>query len=166
MPPTSPKRRLALVITLSVVCYLAFSTSALAARCLIVAPVSAPIVEMFREPSCRWCAGKRGIEYATEPGTQVRAGVSGVVSFSGPVGGVSYVVIRSADGVLVTHGQLSEVFLHSGDDVNVGEPVGRVNNRLYFGVRIDGRYVDPLRCMARGAISITRAILVPAPRAP
>jgi septal ring factor EnvC (AmiA/AmiB activator) len=101
--------------------------------------------------------------YATAPDTTVRAGASGIVSFAGPVGGVNYVVVRTVDGVLVTHGQLSEAFVRTGNAVNVGEPVGKVSARLYFGVRIDGRYIDPLRCMANSNSVIRRAILVPAP---
>lgn len=91
------------------------------------------------------------------------AGASGVVSFAGPVGGVNYVVVRTIDGVLVTHGYLTKAYLLTGDFVTVGEPVGQVNERLYFGMRIDGRYIDPLRCMAGGTFAARRAILVPAP---
>lgn len=101
--------------------------------------------------------------YATDPGTTARAGASGIVWFAGRVGGVNYVVVRTVDGVLVTHGYLSEAYLSTGDVVNVGEPVGQVSGRLYFGVRIDGRYIDPLRCMASGTSATRRAILVPAP---
>ncbi|MHB1089620.1 MAG: peptidoglycan DD-metalloendopeptidase family protein [Ilumatobacteraceae bacterium] len=128
-----------------------------------MAPVHAPIIEVFREPPCRWCAGKRGVVYATDPDATVRAGASGTVWFAGPVGGVNYVVVRTIDGVLVTHGLLSQAFVHTGDAVHVGEPVGEVSGRLYFGVRIDGRYIDPLRCMASGPTLVKRAILVPAP---
>ncbi len=118
---------------------------------------------MFREPPCPWCAGKRGVVYATEPGTTARAGASGTVWFAGPVGGVNYVVVRTIDGVLVTHGYLIDVYMRTGEAVNVGEPVGQVSGRLYFGVRIDGRYVDPLQCMVSGTVVTRRAILVPAP---
>jgi len=76
---------------------------------------------------------------------------------------VNYVVVRTIDGVLVTHGYLSEAYVHSGDAVNVGEVVGKVSGRLYFGVRIDGRYTDPLQCLAGGTVATKRAILVPAP---
>lgn len=118
---------------------------------------------MFREPPCRWCAGNRGVVYATEPGTTARAGASGTVWFAGPVGGVNYVVVRTIGGVLVTHGQLSKTYLRTGEAVNEGEPVGQVSGRLYFGVRIDGHYVDPLRCMAISNSVVRRAMLVPAP---
>lgn len=137
-----------------------------AANCFVVAPVRAPIIEIFREPPCPWCAGKRGVEYETEPDTIVRAGASGAIWFAGLVGGVNYVVVRTIDGVLITHGQLTEAFVHTSDTVHVGDPVGQVSGRLYFGVRIDGRYIDPLRCMANGMSPTKRAILVPAPWRP
>lgn len=129
-----------------------------------MAPVDAPIVESFREPPCPWCAGKRGIVYETEPGTVAHSGASGTIWFAGLVGGVNYVVVRTVDAVLITHGRLAEAFVDTGDAVNVGDPVGTLNGRLYFGVRIDGRYIDPLRCMTNGASPTRRAILVPAPR--
>lgn len=128
-----------------------------------MAPVQAPIIELFREPPCRWCAGKRGVVYATDPNTTVLAGATGIIWFAGAVGGVNYVVVRTSDGALVTHGQLSESSVRTGDAVNVGKPVGQVSGRLYFGVRIDGRYIDPLRCMAGRSSASRRAILVPAP---
>lgn len=92
----------------------------------------------------------------------VRAGASGTVWFVGPVGGVIYVVVRTINGVLVTHGQLSQAYMRTGDAVNAGDLVGQVSDRLHFGVRIDGRYIDPLRCMTRST-AIKRAILVPGP---
>lgn len=134
-----------------------------AVLCAVEAPVRAPISEKFREPSCQWCAGKRGIEYATDLGTTVGAGVSGTIWFAGLVGGVIYVVVRATSGMLVTHGRLREAYVQTGDTVILGEPIGQASERLYFGVRIDGRYIDPLRCMAGGASVTRRAILVPAP---
>jgi len=162
-PPTWLKDRLGPIVALSIALCITNVDSVNAISCSVQAPVSAPIIEMFREPPCPWCAGKRGVVYATIPGTAANAGASGVVSFAGPVGGVNYVVVRTVDGVLVTHGDLATAYLHTGDLVVAGEPVGQVNARLYFGVRIDGRYIDPLRCMAGGTITARRAILVPAP---
>ncbi|MEO8363992.1 MAG: M23 family metallopeptidase [Ilumatobacteraceae bacterium] len=126
-------------------------------------PVQAPIADAFRQPPCPYCAGNRGIEYVTVPGNLVQAGVSGVVSFAGQVGGEIYVVVRDRNGVLVTHGYLSEAHVHTGESVTVGDEIGRVNERLYFGVRIDGQYVDPMRCMSEGTVIARRAILISAP---
>jgi len=86
-----------------------------------------------------------------------------VVSFAGQVGGVIYVVIRDRGGVLVTHGNLAETYVRTGDSVTVGNEIGLASERLYFGVRIDGLYVDPMRCMSNGTVVARRAVLIPAP---
>ncbi|MEO8162670.1 MAG: M23 family metallopeptidase [Ilumatobacteraceae bacterium] len=134
-----------------------------AISCELRAPISAQIVEVFREPACPWCPGKRGVVYATSPGALVNSGASGIVSFAGQVGGIKYVVVRTSNGVLVTHGYLTATSLRSGDPVAVGEAIGWVDERLYFGVRIDGRYIDPMRCMAIGTFATRRAVLIPEP---
>ena len=156
---SQPAAVLSIALTLCVACVDRVN----AISCLVQAPISAPIVEVFREPACQWCPGKRGVVYSTSPGAIAHSGAAGVVSFAGQVGGVRYVVIRTQGGVLVTHGYLTSIFVPPNDLVAVGEPVGQVDERLYFGVRVDGRYVDPLRCMASGASNARRAILIPAP---
>jgi murein DD-endopeptidase MepM/ murein hydrolase activator NlpD len=115
-------------------------------------PVGAPVADPFRPPSCRWCPGNRGIEYATAPGEPVRAVATGVVTFAGTVAGTSYVVVRLGDGRRVTYGGLDAVAHASGDLVVAGSIVGRTAGRLHFGLReapVPGddetgeRYVDP-----------------------
>lgn len=159
---------------------------AIAATCNLVAPVSAPVVATFREPECRWCAGKRGIEYEITAPTIVRSGTTGIVSFSGLVGGVNYVVVRTESGMLVTYGRMIRVVIYIGDLVGLGQPLGEIaplvagnsaarNSaassaassktpaRLYFGVRIGGRYIDPLSCLVNAAGGVRHAILIPDP---
>jgi septal ring factor EnvC (AmiA/AmiB activator) len=150
---------------------------AIAATCNLVAPVSAPIVATFREPECRWCAGKRGIEYEITAPTIVRSGTTGIVSFSGPVGGVKYVVVRTESGMLVTYGRMARTVIYIGDLVGLGQPLGEIAPvefggatagsatpvRLYFGVRIGGRYIDPLSCLVSAAGGPRHAILIPDP---
>ena len=125
----------------------------------------------FREPECKWCSGKRGIEYEVTAPTIVHSGSSGVVSFSGPVGGVNYVVVRADQGVVVTYGRMSRALVYIGDRVGLGQPLGEIAPPtssetpalLYFGVRIAGRYVDPLSCLAVEAVGTRHAILIPEP---
>ncbi len=154
---------------------------AFAATCNFVAPVSAPIVATFREPECRWCAGKRGIEYEITAPTVVRSGTTGIVAFSGLVGGVNYVVVRTESGMLVTYGRMIRAVISIGDPVGLGQPLGEIaplagrNSaggskassktpaRLYFGVRIGGRYIDPLSCLVNAAGGPRHAILIPDP---
>lgn len=126
--------------------------------CGIVLPTNLAVVEDFRAPTCRYCAGQRGIEYAMTAGDPVRAAASGEVSFAGVVGGVRYVVVRTSGGALVTHGELSSVEVQAGDVVAVGEKIGRGGSRLYIGVRVGGRYVDPRHCPAQP--KRPRAVLV------
>lgn len=153
----------------------------IAVTCKLVAPVNAPIVATFREPECRWCAGKRGIEYEISAPTVVRSGTTGIVSFSGLVGGVNYVVVRAESGMLVTYGRLASTVIYIGEIVRLGQPLGEIAPlaagnladdsaasikapvRLYFGVRIGGRYIDPLSCLVNSAGGPRHAILVPDP---
>ena len=150
---------------------------AIAVTCNLVAPVNAPIVATFREPECRWCAGKRGIEYEITAPTIVRSGTSGIVSFSGLVGGVNYVVVRTDSGMLVTYGRMAGTVIYIGDVVGLGQPLGEIVPvavggakassktpvRLYFGVRLGGRYIDPLLCLLNSAGGPQHAILIPDP---
>ncbi|MDA3010652.1 MAG: M23 family peptidase, partial [Actinomycetota bacterium] len=61
------------------------SAAAVAARGCWTMPVSGVVVDGFREPACRWCAGNRGLEFSTDVGSPVRSAVAGSVSFSGSV---------------------------------------------------------------------------------
>jgi septal ring factor EnvC (AmiA/AmiB activator) len=82
------------------------------------------------------------------------------VSFAGRVGGVRYVVVRTSDGVLVTHGYLLDIGVTIGDRVHRGDRVGYGTDRLFIGVRVGGRYVDPGGGWCRGGERRPRAVLV------
>lgn len=86
------------------------------------------------------------------------AAAAGEVTFAGMVGGVRYVVVRTPSGALVTHGQLGNQAVTQGRVVRRGEAIGTSSDRLYIGVRVGGRYVDPGRCLAVGLQA--RAVLV------
>ena len=86
------------------------------------------------------------------------AAAAGEVTFAGMVGGVRYVVVRTPSGALVTHGRLGNQAVSQGRNVRQGEILGTSTDRLYIGVRIGGRYVDPRRCLAVGLRA--RAVLV------
>ncbi|MDJ0768593.1 MAG: M23 family metallopeptidase [Ilumatobacter sp.] len=112
-------------------------------------PVTARVTDPFREPACRWCAGNRGIEYGTPPGTTVRAVAGGRVSFAGDVAGTTYVVVRHRDGLRTTYGNLRHTHLDDGDLVVRGARVGTTDGRLHFGLRDGSRYVDPSPYLGR-----------------
>ncbi len=112
-------------------------------------PVSGPVVDPFREPPCRWCAGNRGLEYRVAAGSVVRAVAAGTVTFAGSVAGIGYVVVGHPDGRRVTYGRLVQESVRRGDTVVAGSRIGRASERFHLGVRIDGRYVDPAPLVGR-----------------
>jgi murein DD-endopeptidase MepM/ murein hydrolase activator NlpD len=129
----------------------------LVASCLLP-PVTAPVADPFREPACQWCPGNRGIEYAAPAGTPVRAAAAGTVTFSGSVAGTFYVVVRHADGIRATYGELSGSHLAAGDVVVAGAILGTSAGGLHFGLRVGERYVDPALFLGR---IVERVRLVP-----
>ena len=106
-------------------------------------PVTSPIIDPFRPPACWYCPGNRGLEYTPAAGSPVVAAAAGVVSFSGVVAGVRYVVVEQADGRTATYGRLATAVVVVGFEVGPGAVVGTTTNRFYFGLRQGGRYIDP-----------------------
>lgn len=121
-------------------------------------PAYLPVLADFRPPPCVYCSGQRGIEYAMDEESTVVATATGEVTFAGMVGGVRYVVVRTPQGVLVTHGLLGGLSVARGQTVRQGAAIGSGSDRLYLGVRVGGRYVDPRRCSVDGKRA--RAVLV------
>lgn len=119
--------------------------SVVAARPCWQPPVAAPVSDSFRPPACRWCAGNRGIEFATRPGTTVRSVAAGTVSYAGTVAGTRYVVVEHANGWRATYGDLAASGLRTGDVVVARSVVGVATSRLHFGIRAGTRYLDPAR---------------------
>jgi len=124
----------------------------------------ATISDPFRQPICDRCAGNRGIEYTTQPGTPISAGASGVVSFSGVVANKKYLVIRTAAGRRLTYGSILNSDLRIGNSVVVGQIIGTTSNMLYFGVRessaLGDIYVDPAKFLNQNNQFLSRAVLV------
>ncbi|MEL6891482.1 MAG: M23 family metallopeptidase [Actinomycetota bacterium] len=127
---------------------LALPPAAAAAPCWLP-PVPGEVIDPFREPPCPYCAGNRGIEYRVAAGTAVRAVATGVVTFSGPVAGVGYVVVRHGDGRRITYGRLAARTVDRGDRVIARMVVGRTTDRFHLGVRVGERYVDPAPMLGR-----------------
>ena len=106
-------------------------------------PVVGEVVDPYREPPCRWCAGNRGIDYRVGDDVAVRAAASGRVVFVGTVVGVRYVVIQVAQGWRHTYGQLTSTPLVPGAVVFANGVVGRASETFFFGLRIGDDYADP-----------------------
>lgn len=117
-----------------------------AALCALILPTQFVIGDSFRQPSCSWCAGNRGIEYVTPQHAPVYSVAGGEVTFAGSVAGLKYVVVRATNGVLVTHGRLESAQVRAGDRVTAGFRIGTSSGGLYIGVRRSGVYLDPTAC--------------------
>jgi murein DD-endopeptidase MepM/ murein hydrolase activator NlpD len=139
-------------------------TEFVVALCALLLPTQFPVADSFRPPSCKWCAGNRGIEYVIPAHTPVYSAASGVVTFAGSVAGARYVVVRTKSGVVVTHGRLEAVQVSRGDPVSAGFRIGTSTGGLYIGVRRLGEYLDPMTCApaAKNPSGLRpRAVLVP-----
>lgn len=112
-------------------------------------PVDAPVVDPFRPPPKPWLPGNRGIEYATRPGTPVKAAAHGVVTFAGPVAGSLHVTVQHADGIRTSASFLARVLVRAGQRVRRGAPVGVSAARLHVGARRGDTYIDPESLWAR-----------------
>ncbi len=106
-------------------------------------PVSGVVIDPYREPPCRWCAGNRGIEYRVSAGSAVTVAASGRVEFAGTVVDVRYVVVRLPNGWRHTYGRLASTALRIGDAVLAGGRIGRASGTFFFGLRIGDEYADP-----------------------
>jgi murein DD-endopeptidase MepM/ murein hydrolase activator NlpD len=106
-------------------------------------PVAGTILDPFRAPACRWCAGNRGIEYEVGGSTTVMATATGTVVFGGEVAGTNYVVVRLPNGWRTTYGRLDAAGVELGDVVVAGSRIGTASGGFFFGLRIGDDYVDP-----------------------
>lgn len=147
---------------------LVLSSSAVASRGCWTLPVSGVVVDGFREPACRWCAGNRGLEFSTPVGSPVRAAVAGSVSFSGSVAGRDHVVVAFAQSGFserwrVTYaGARSDLVI--GDRVEAGDVVAVTTGRFHLGLRVGERYVDPTRMLLTG--HLRASLIAPGARVP
>ena len=112
-------------------------------RVVYAPPVAAPVIDPFRPPPQPWLPGNRGIEYATTPGTSVRAAGRGRVSFAGPVAGALHVTVAHPDGIRTSYSFLATVTVRAGADVVRGQVVGTAGGRLHVGARRGDTYIDP-----------------------
>ncbi|HYI62781.1 MAG TPA: M23 family metallopeptidase [Acidimicrobiales bacterium] len=113
-------------------------------------PVRAPVVDPFRPPPRPWLPGNRGIEYATGPGTEVRAAGRGTVTFAGPVAGSRHVTAAHPDGVRTSYSYLAVVRVAVGQAVSRGTVVGVAGARLHVGARRGHHYIDPASLWSAG----------------
>ncbi len=107
------------------------------------APVEGRVIDPFRAPDHPYGPGNRGIEYRVSPGSPVRAAAGGGVVFAGPVAGRAVVVVEHGPGRRTTYTGLEHIDVLPGEEVVAGAELGTATSILHFGVKVDGRYVDP-----------------------
>ncbi len=137
--------------------------NARAASAPLIPPVDALVERHFEEPAGRFGPGHRGIDYAVPSGTTVRAAGAGTVSFAGPVAGHLAITIDHGSGLETTYSILSRVDVAAGQTVSQGRLLGLTGRAhpegtddLHFGVKLAGRYVDPVAYL--GSLDVERAI--------
>src|SRR5438874_580699 len=114
-------------------------------------PVAAPVADPFRAPASMYASGNRGIEYATAPGTEVKAAADGEVVFAGQVGGTLHVVVLHGDGIRTSYSFLSSIRVQRGDKVHQAQVVGATGTQLFhFGARAGEAYIDPALLFSTG----------------
>ena len=106
-------------------------------------PVDAPVVDPFRPPVSRFGPGNRGLEYGTDPGTEVRAAAGGVVTFAGAVAGARHVTVLHEDGLRTSYSFLDRVDVVVGQRVRPGQVLGTTLGHLHLGARAGDAYLDP-----------------------
>lgn len=112
-------------------------------------PVEAPIVDPFRPPATPYGPGNRGIEFATAPGTAVRAAGAGTVSFAGSVAGSLHVTVAHPDGIRTSYSFLADITVRRGEAVDQGTVVGHTGSRFHVGARRGDIYIDPASLWGR-----------------
>lgn len=115
-------------------------------------PVDARPSRPFEAPAHEYGPGHRGVDLPAGSGTVVVSPAAGTVTFAGPVAGRGVMVVAHAGGTLTSLEPVEPV-VAVGTAVAVGGAVGIVADApvhagcpaacLHWGVRVDGRYVDP-----------------------
>jgi len=114
-------------------------------------PVAAPVADPFRAPATPYGPGNRGVDYATAPGTEVKAAADGEVVFAGQVGGALHVVVLHGDGIRTSYSFLSSIRVQRGDRVIQGQVLGTTGPQpFHFGARAGDAYIDPALLFSTG----------------
>lgn len=145
-----------------------FVVFAIAAVCLSP-PVAGPVVAGYA-PVGQY-GGHWGVDYAADPGDQVRAPAGGTVTFAGSVAGMKTLTIEPVPGFKVSLSYLSTVSVSGGDYVRRGSVVGTVGsphgvNGVHLSTRVSGSYTDPSSQMGCRGTDISRALRLVTPHPP
>ena len=105
-----------------------------------------------RHPILNYTRAHNGVDYAAPTGAPVAAVAPGTVSFAGwSNGGGKTVRVRHPNGYESEYLHLSAIGVRAGERVTQGDVVGKVGAtglatgpHLHYGLRRDGRYVNPV----------------------
>jgi murein DD-endopeptidase MepM/ murein hydrolase activator NlpD len=133
----------------------------------VVAPVAdTSIGTRYHASGSSWSKGYHtGVDFPVPTGTSVRSVASGHVVSAGWGGSYGYeVVVRHADGRYSQYGHLSAISVRAGQDVAVGQRLGRSGStgnatgpHLHFEVRTGpgfGSDIDPVAYLRAGGVRL------------
>ena len=136
-------------------------------RALASVPVRKPMVGeleatsgfgMRADPFLRAPAMHTGLDFRADAGEPVRATAAGIVTNAGWSGGYGKMVeVDHGNGLSTRYGHLSAIDVEIGQNVRIGQIVGRVGStgrstgpHLHYETRIDGEAVDPQKFLRAG----------------
>jgi murein DD-endopeptidase MepM/ murein hydrolase activator NlpD len=111
------------------------------------------------DPFLHVAAMHTGLDFRGDPGEAIHATAAGTVVSAGWSGGYGKMVeIDHGNGLSTRYGHLSQIDVKVGDDIRIGQIVGRMGStgrstgpHLHYETRIDGEAVDPQKFLNAGA---------------
>ncbi len=117
--------------------------SASAAGVVLRPPTDTEIVSRFSLPEGQFGPGNRGLDYNTSQGDPLVASAKGIVIFAGAVAGSLHITVDHGGGLLTSYSYVDRILVRKGEIVDAGDPIALSGIGFHFGMRLDGRYVDP-----------------------
>jgi murein DD-endopeptidase MepM/ murein hydrolase activator NlpD len=134
---------------------------------LLTVPVRKPVAGELDEtspfgirtdPFVHEAAMHTGVDFRGEIGEPIHATAAGTVSIAGWSGGYGKMVeIDHGNGLATRYGHLSEIDVSVGDNVRIGQIVGKLGStgrstgpHLHYETRINGEAVDPQKFLNAG----------------
>jgi len=71
------------------------------------------------------------------------ASAKGIVVFAGAVAGSLHITVDHGGGLLTSYSYLDRILVRRGEIVDAGDRIAVSGAGFHFGMRLDGRYVDP-----------------------
>jgi murein DD-endopeptidase MepM/ murein hydrolase activator NlpD len=110
------------------------------------------------DPFVHEAAMHTGIDFRGDIGEPIHATAAGTVSIAGVQGGYGKMVeIDHGNGLATRYGHLSEIDVSVGDQVRIGEVIGKLGStgrstgpHLHYETRVDGEAVNPQKFLDAG----------------